>query len=44
MALHVSTSPGEQLYFRHYLVIRYMGIKNGTQEMTQSESLMEKFK
>lgn len=34
MALHVSTSPGEQLYFRHYLLHRYMGIKNGTREMT----------
>lgn len=38
MALRVSTSPVEQLYFRHYLVLRYTGIKNGTQRMTQSEA------
>lgn len=38
MALRVSTSPGEQLYLRHYLVHRYMVIKYGTQEMTQSEA------
>lgn len=44
MALHVSTSSGEQLYFRHHLVLRYMGIKNDPQQMTQSEALMEKFK
>ena len=44
MALHVSTSPGEQLYFRHYLVRPYMGIKYGTEEMTHSGALMEKFR
>lgn len=35
MALHVSTTPGEQLHYRHYLVFRYMGIKNGTLEVKQ---------
>lgn len=35
MALHVSTSFGEQLYLRHYLVHRYIGIKYGTQEITE---------
>lgn len=44
MALYVSTSPGEQLYLRHYLLLRYMGIKNGTQWMTQREALTEKFR
>lgn len=43
MALRVSTSPSEQLHFKHYLHRRYMGIKYGTQEMTQREALMEKF-
>lgn len=44
MALHVSTSPGEQLYFRDYLVHRFMDIKYGTREMAQSGALMEKFR
>lgn len=43
MALHVSTTPGEQLCFRDSLLHRYMGIKNGILEMTQSEALMLKF-
>lgn len=44
MALRVSASPGEQLYFRHYLAHCYKGIKYGTQEITQSGALMEKFR